>query len=236
MLSVLVLDDEPNDQISVKKILEELGYTDINCVTSLEEARTFMKKRLPSLLIADVILKDSTSLELVYDPSIPDIPTIFMTVTQDINIYNTIKDNFRFGFLIKPLSPILLQATINLLFSSYKSNYLEAYKNKILYINQGRKMHKIEGDEILWLESEGNYTTIVISNGKKYTIKKSLKRTVEKLNNHFTRCHQRFYVNLKKVDGVISENLLINGYEIPIGITYKNTFMNNLNILDNTDK
>ena len=62
-------------------------------------------------------------------------------------------------------------------------------------------------------------------------VRASLNEYLEKFEaSKFIRVHQRYAVNINKIDKINSEDLLINNHEIPISKSYKSALMKRLHL------
>lgn len=223
MATVLLVEDNAIEQIKIKKILIELGYTNITCVSSVEKAKQTINTTNPTLLIADVFLTGETSLDLVKEAF---IPTIFITTSKDISLYNSLREKHKYAYLIKPIESATLYSTINLLLSKPTETtnvHTDLTEDNALLIRQGKKQVRILFSSILWLESEGNYTFIITKSGK-YVIKRSLHRTAEELTANFVQIHRKYFVNIKHLSQLKADSILINEHEFPVTKKFKKIF------------
>ena len=113
----------------------------------------------------------------------------------------------------------ILQNIADDLSEVYSSNYLY---NKYIFIKVNNTFQRINLDRIDYLNSEGNYTNLIVGE-EKYTIKYSLTRLLEKSNfGSFIRVHRNYAVHkydISKID--FAERFLIaRGQKIPFGRTY----------------
>ena len=109
----------------------------------------------------------------------------------------------------------------------------EAFVQGSLFIKDGGILVKIRIRNVLWIQVEDKYCKL---NTKKraYTIRVSLKEIGQKLNEEsFAQSHKGYLVNLKKIDWVDLQSncIYVKGHEIPIGRSYKNLFIQSLDIL-----
>ena len=89
-------------------------------------------------------------------------------------------------------------------------------------MKEGRAMIKLRYDDILWLESSGNYTIINLSNGKRRVIRDSLGEFEKQLNPAiFIRIHKSFLINKIFVTEVHTDKLFIKQHGLPIGRTFQ---------------
>lgn len=227
MKHVLLIEDDPIEKIKLNALLIELGYTNITAVPSLSRAQAVLETNEVSLIIADVHLQGETSLSIISNALAVSIPTIFTTASKDITIYETIQNNHLYGYLIKPVDLITLRATINLV--THKLKRVDSLPN-VLLIRQGNKQYKVPYTDILWLETEGNYSFIHAVSGK-YAIKKSLRRIISELGGSFVQCHKKFCVNLDHVTSLKRDTLVVKGHEIPMTYFFKKVVVERLSTI-----
>ena len=85
-----------------------------------------------------------------------------------------------------------------------------------LVIQNKSEIHKINIDEILFVETL-NKDIIIHTKNKKYNTKTNMKTIEKELNRYnFYRCHKSFLVNMKYIDSIKPNNVLINNTQIPI--------------------
>jgi DNA-binding LytR/AlgR family response regulator len=226
MKSILLIEDNALDAILMKATLRELGYNDITCVSNLLQARQTMAAKQPSLIIADIFLDNELGTAILTEELTNSIPIIFTTASKNIETYKRIENNYRYGYLIKPIDPINLYALIN-----QTKLQLITSKNTTLFIRKGKKQYKINFSDIMWLEAEGNYT-FIHTRSEKYVVKKSLIRFMQELDDRFVQSHKKFYVNLSFVSGFKRDLVLIDDKEVPLTYFFKKAFLQRLQLLD----
>ncbi len=91
-----------------------------------------------------------------------------------------------------------------------------------LYMKDGRAFKKISLQNILWIESDGNYKKIYNTDLK---IGGMTRTSMDQLENelpaeHFQRVHRSFIVNTNYVDRVYYNRLSLKGQNIPVGRGY----------------
>lgn len=99
------------------------------------------------------------------------------------------------------------------------------------FIKSDRKLIKLNFDDILFIKGLGNYVEILTLNNKKYTYYKSLKDLIDKLPNEFMRVHNSHIINLKNVDYIEDNHLIIGEHKITIAKSYKECLLNSIDKL-----
>lgn len=94
------------------------------------------------------------------------------------------------------------------------------------FVKKGDVHHRINIDEIVYLQAEEQYT-VICSTKNKFIVKGSLKKWIEKIGKSFIRVHGSFAVNINRIVSVkLSENIIVfENKSIPIGRSYKTDFI-----------
>ena len=205
-MNVLIVEDNPIDQIKLRNAVERLNFKVAQITTSVAETTMCFTSAIQfDFLICDISLSDGVIFEI---DNWPDIPTLFVTAFEDKEFLdNSIKVR-KSWFIIKPFSDLILTSAIIKLLENFA-------KPKDLYITVfGKHKNPIQLplNEIVYLESEGNYSTIVTNNNSKYAIKRSAKLLVEEGIADFLRVRRATFINKSKITKVsIAENKIYAG-------------------------
>ena len=101
----------------------------------------------------------------------------------------------------------------------------EDSKNSHFFIKSSGQQHRINFDDILYVESIKDYVNIKTEN-QEYIVLDTLKSLENQLPENFARVHKSFILNLEKIEKIDVKNAFLNsGKEIPIGETYKSDFL-----------
>ncbi|KFC23335.1 LytR/AlgR family response regulator transcription factor [Epilithonimonas lactis] len=101
----------------------------------------------------------------------------------------------------------------------------ETSANSYFFVKSSGQQHKINFDEILYVESIKDYVNIKTEN-QEYIVLDTLKSLESHLPENFARVHKSFILNLDKIEKIDVRNVFLNsGKEIPIGETYKSEFL-----------
>ncbi len=80
----------------------------------------------------------------------------------------------------------------------------------------------IDLNKVVFFESKGNYTQIVLADGQKKMASKTLKHFENRIQHYaFVRSHHSFFININFVEGLGSGSTIINGMTIPISRSKK---------------
>lgn len=132
-------------------------------------------------------------------------------------------------YLLKPIPfDRFLKATI-------KAQELYSYKAQIsssqkeyqpsghhhIYVKSGTKLHKLNTDDILYFQKEGNYV-VFHTKHKKILSRLNMNQVLELIPEiGFLRVHKSYIVNLLNVEIIESHQLTVGGYKIPVAKPYR---------------
>ena len=102
-----------------------------------------------------------------------------------------------------------------------------------LLIKDRGNYHKLSVDDLIWVQSEGNYITLHTDN-KKYVVKQSLRRILEVLeDDRFVKIQKSYVIRTDLIDYIDGQNdrVHIGSLQLPIGRSFKDELFNQFKIL-----
>lgn len=104
--SLLIVDDELELLIMIKSIFERAGYTQITTVSSAREALNVIAKKMPEMIILDVMMPEMDGLELLQEiRAVSQVPVLMLTAKGEAEDRFA---GFELGaddYLVKPFLP-----------------------------------------------------------------------------------------------------------------------------------
>ena len=108
-------------------------------------------------------------------------------------------------------------------------NFNSKSLEKKITINTDGKLIFLESEEILYAESDGNYSTLYLQDGQKILLTKKLKEVNQILpSESFFRVHNSFIVNLGKIKEFLKTDgyvVLKTNHKIPVSRQKKSDFL-----------
>lgn len=95
------------------------------------------------------------------------------------------------------------------------------YQSKPISFLSERKKISLLLDDILFVESNDDFTIIVAIDGSRYKNKTPISKWEDVLGSRFIRIHRSYLVNKSRIDNISSESVSINNYELPISRKYR---------------
>lgn len=229
-LKCLIVDDEEIAIDGITDYMEGIEYLQLaGTCSSAIEAMEILKQEEIDLMFLDINMPRLTGLELLESLEKPPL-TILTTAYSEFAL-----DGFRLhvvDYLLKPYTfQRFIQATekaADLFRSRLVSEKGEDGKNTDMYIRQGDAFHRINWEEILFVESMQNYLKLHFKE-KTLVIHQTMTSLEEALPpNHFFRIHNSYLVNVRRIDTISGGRLFINGKELPISKHRKEAFLNSV--------
>lgn len=159
-----------------------------------------------------------------------DIKIIFTTAYREYAIEGF--DLHAVDYLLKPISFNRILDAVN----NFQQNHFKTVQNdsknesfaEFIFVKIDRKMHKIDFDKILWIESLSDYLKIETTEDTKVT-RETISGLESKLpESEFIRIHRSYIVAINKIESYSSEEVIIQKKSIPISRTYKEDVLKRL--------
>ncbi|CAM3338809.1 response regulator [Zobellia roscoffensis] len=227
---ILIVEDDMIIAANISLQLESLGYEVTGIVTRGEEALLQTKENAPDILLLDINLKGAlngiqTAMEIHKHR---DIPVIYLTANTDEATFSAAKKTKPKAFITKPFNKLNLERTIELVADQLvKENVqtaslpdLEVLEDRV-FIRYNGKMEKLLLDDMLYIEANRNYCTVVTKT-KRFVLSQTLKIMQGRLPKaNFVRVHRSFIVNISKLNTIADDHLVINRKVIPLSKSQK---------------
>lgn len=224
----LIVEDELLIAETISDFLKSEGCSNIFIAESVEEAIENMEHNKIDFVLTDIALgKNKSGIDLGHLLNTKyNIPFIYITSHADKAMIDKAKPTHPSAYILKPFKKEDLLIAIDLsLFNASREK-----KNDIdqeLVVKEGRALVRIFHNTILWLEADGNYTTIRLINNKRHVIRTTLSELEEQLSSgDFIRIHKSYLANKKHITEVRTNTVIIDKEELAVGRTYQQNLVN----------
>jgi len=233
-----LVEDEMIIAADLRTLIADLGYECAEPCGTYEEAVQMLESYEPGLVILDInIGSKRDGIELAkYIREHTDIPIIFLTANSDAATLDRAKTVRPNAFLTKPFQKTDIYIAVEIALSNFISTPSENKKEDqtiakdSIFIKDGPYFHKVKFDDITMLSSEHVYVTVHTAQ-KKFLVRTSLQEYLEKFDSSkIVRVHQRYAVNINKVDKINAACLIIENQEIPVSKSYHQALMAQLQL------
>ena len=229
-LKCLVIDDDPLICDLIQHFCSKVEEIDF-CLSADNalDGLKLLTSRPFDLIFLDYNLPDLNANSLL-DMKQTDTPVVMVTSHATFAVesydYSDIVD-----FIVKPLSfDHFYRAVERVLELSNKPTEKGQLAEKALFVKDGTKLTQIHFDHVNFIKSESNY--VIFNLGEKQVMSLlSMKELALKLPDNFVRIHRSFMVNIKKIDYLTAEEVVVQNHTLPIGSTYKAELMEKITAL-----
>lgn len=217
-----------------RKCCEKSGMLNVlGHFTNVPDALAFLNSNTVDVLFLDVEMPGATGFDLL--DQLGYNPKVILTTSKPEYAYNAfeyhvvdfLKKPFTYQRFLEALQKVSVQeqggAGITANGSSHSDNHI--------FIKSDGKLVRLNNEDILYIESMGDYVKFVTTD-KKYITHNTIKALEEKVNkNCFMKVHRSYIINLTKIDDIRENDLFIKGIEIPISKAHKQDVLRRLNII-----
>ncbi len=241
MLKAVIVDDEVKALQSLSWELTNFS-DEINVVASFTdpfEALSYLELNTPDCLFLDIEMPTMDGFQFIQKLKNKDFPVVITTAYNQYAI-KALK-NEAIDYLLKPIDSDDLKDTIVKIKKFNNKSYTAERLEKILLKFNSNPVHKkitlntdgklifLESDEILYAESDGNYSTIFLADGQKIVLTKKLKEVNELLpSDSFFRIHNSYIINLNKIKEFLRTDVYVvlqSNHKIPVSRQKKSDFL-----------
>jgi DNA-binding LytR/AlgR family response regulator len=226
--SCVIVEDLPVAAEYLKNCCEKSGDIDVlGHFTNVHDAVEFLNNHRVDLIFLDVEMPGDDGFKLL--DRIVYSPKVILTTSKTEYAYNAFEYHVT-DFLKKPFTYQRFQEAIGKLVFTEDTRKKESSDDHI-YIKTDGKLVRLNNDDILYIESMGDYVKFVLSD-KKYVSHNTIKNLEEKINpGVFLKIHRSYIVNMKKVQNIKDNTLVINGLELPISKANRAEVVRRLNVI-----
>ena len=217
----------------------------VGCATCVATARPLLAATNPDFVLLDINLEDGDAFTLLRQFESVPFKIVFVTAFDRYAV-----EAFKFSaldYVLKPYAPAELVAAIGKVIQeltqedyqyqlqAFLHNYSTDATVKKLVLKNVEAVHVIDVVDILYIQSDSNYSSFFLTNRQKIVVAKTLKIFEEKLRGgRFFRIHQRYLVNINHVrsfDKLNDTLLLSDAILLPVAQSKKKLLIHYLDQL-----
>ncbi|WP_428330575.1 LytR/AlgR family response regulator transcription factor [Mucilaginibacter sp.] len=217
MIRAIAIDDEPFALEVIRSHADKVPFIELTeCFTDAFKAIEYIAKGSVDLLFLDITMPDLSGLELM--ESLQQKPMVIFTTAYSEHAVQSYELN-AVDYLLKPFAFTRFLKACNKANEQLqaKQSYKPAASDSI-FIKSGYEQLKISYNDILYLESGGNYMSFILADGRTILSRLTMADTLALLPaNQFLKVHRSYIVNKLKVDRAERHQLHIGVQIVPVG-------------------
>jgi len=235
----LVVDDEPIARKIIINYIEQmpslvLAAESINALSAIDHLRTIGNI---DIIFLDINMPNLSGLQLLKIVQ-PQQPVIFTTAYAEFAVESY--ELNAVDYLLKPFSferfTKAVYKAIGVINNSQKnSSQITSDKRQIIFIKSDGKNYPVSIDDILYCEAMKNYTMVILRNEQKLMPLIPLSKfeaLLSEAGGGFIQIHRSFLISMKHITAVTPNNVIIDKFEIPIGVQFKERFFKVIGMKD----
>ncbi|MBC7572515.1 MAG: response regulator [Spirosoma sp.] len=254
-VNILIVEDEAILAMDLCDLLEADGYCVVGTANNGRKALDLFRQNPVDLILCDITIKgDWDGIETVTQLfRLRQVPLIYLTALSDRTTISRAKETLPAAYITKPFDAGQLRIAVEMALNNFSvrimtpvsrpapkviplnADSIPADKdqrtspilrvNDALFVKQNYQFVKVPLSDILYLEADDIYTTIVTT-GKKHVVRLSLGNILERLRaSRLVRIHRSYAVNLDQIDSFSEHETIIAGHSVPLGRNYKDDFL-----------
>jgi len=234
-IKCIAIDDEPLALDLIKQYASKISF--LKLIETFEnplDAIQFLSTNNVSLIFLDVQMEELSGIQFL--KVITNKPKVIMTTAYDkyaitgfeLDVVDYLLKPISFERFVKAVNKVydLINLETKFVDSDLKTNNQEEFysNDSYFFVKTGTQLVKINYDEILYIEGQGDYLSIVLKNKKILTLQTFSKMEKILPENLFIRVHKSYIVSLPNIEKIERNRIIIGDKYIPISDSYKEAF------------
>jgi DNA-binding LytR/AlgR family response regulator len=223
MISCIAIDDEPLALEVIKKYIAKIYFLELKgAFTDAIEAKKIIESVPVDVLFLDIQMPDLNGIELSKMISSRNTAVIFTTAFSQYAVEGFNVDAV--DYLLKPIEYDRFLKAV------YKAKEYIDYLNSqelqdgYIFVKSDYQMVKINLKDILYIEGLDDYIKIYLPQRSILTLMTLKTITLKLPTKEFLRVHRSYIVPASKIENVSKSKIRIGDKEIPIGVSYSDSF------------
>ncbi len=227
MIRVLAIDDEPLALQQLAVYIKKIQFLELvaECQSAIE-AKEILNSEDIDAIFCDINMPDLNGMDFVKSLSSPPL-VVFTTAYSEYAVEGFKVDAV--DYLLKPFGLDDFKRAANRLLERLESKPEPAAaepEDDSIFVKTDYRVVKLSISDIRYIEGMSEYLKIHLeSQPKPIVTLLSMKKMEEFLPSHFMRIHRSYIINLKKIQEVNKNRVIMDSETyLPIGDNYKDAF------------
>ena len=233
MIKCLAIDDEPLALEQLANYIKKIPFLELvaRCQSALD-AREIMECEVIDAIFCDINMPDLNGMDFVKSLAVPPM-VVFTTAYSEYAIEGFKVDAV--DYLLKPFGLADFQRAANKVKARYDLMNTAVVstvdEDNAIFLKTEYKVVRLSISDIRYVEGMSEYLKIhVEGQPKPLIVLLSMKKMEERLPNFFMRIHRSYIINLKKIQEVNKNRVIMDRDTwLPIGDNYKEQFQDYIN-------
>ena len=233
MIKCLAIDDEPLALEQLANYIKKIPFLELvaRCQSALD-AREIMECEVIDAIFCDINMPDLNGMDFVKSLAVPPM-VVFTTAYSEYAVEGFKVDAV--DYLLKPFGLADFQRAANKVKARYDLMNTAVVstvdEDNAIFLKTEYKVVRLSISDIRYVEGMSEYLKIhVEGQPKPLIVLLSMKKMEERLPNFFMRIHRSYIINLKKIQEVNKNRVIMDRDTwLPIGDNYREQFQDYIN-------
>lgn len=229
MLNCIVVDDDEMSRKVVVHFIEKTNFLQLTKeFDNGLDATRYLDEEHVDIIFLDVQMPEMSGMDFI-NALEKDIDVILITSEQKYAVEAFEKKVT--DYLVKPIEYSRFIQAAEKALKNVEIKRAASGQRKEFYVRADAKIVRISYEKILFVEALADYV-IIQTEAKKHIVHFTMKGIASRLpEEEFVRTHRSYIVNLDKIEALEDNSILIGEKYIPIGASYKEALLDQLNFL-----
>lgn len=228
-MNCILVDDEPLGRKAIELLINEVpGLHTCGSFGDALTAGRFLASHPVDLVFLDIKMPGINGLE--FARTIPRTTLVVFTTAYAEYALDSYEVD-AVDYLVKPIESERFKRAVEKariyrhLLAEAKNNRIESVRGESMFVKAERRFFKINFKDILFIEGLKDYV-VIQTHEQRIITRMNLKSMYELLPRIlFLRVNKSYIVNTERIDSFDNHDLFIGKYEIAIGTSYRDQFM-----------
>ena len=224
-IKCVITDDEPIARKGLRGYIEKTDFLTLagECENALQ-LNELLQKEQPELLFMDIEMPYINGIDFL--SGIRNPPKVIITSAYEQYALKGYELNVT-DYLLKPISFDRFLKAVNRVHELLQKEQ-ESTPEPYLFVKTDKLLKKVTIQDILFIESMGNYVLIHTSSSKEITYSPLRSLLEVRPGNQFMQVHRSYIVQTSKVQAIEGNMLIIGTHKIPIARNLRDEVLNAL--------
>jgi len=232
MRCIIIEDEIPAQELLQEYISRVPDLTLLGAFNSALKANPILQSEKVDVVFLDINLPTISGID--YLKTLNNPPNVVITTAYTEYAVESFEYPSIIDYLVKPFSFERFLKSLNKIESGTSTSSQIQYEainqvtqdEKSIFINVDKTLHKINLKDIIYVQSDRNYLTVVTTETKLVFIDTLKKWTSYLHGNNFIQIHKSYIINTQCIEKVTGNLVYINKSKLPIGKTFKPALFN----------
>jgi len=234
-MNCIIIDDDEMSRRVVEEFINRTDFLDLkNSFSNAVEAINYIKQDEDvNLIFLDIEMPEMSGIDFLNTLLTP--PQVIIISSKEEYAIQAF-DYSVTDYLLKPITYARYFKAVSKAYEIFNKGRANVDVEKEIFIKKNSSLVRIKYNDILWIEALENYVVINTINDK-FTIHFTMKSIENQLPSiKFKRVHRSFIVNISRITSIEDNSIIIKLNEIkkviPIGKSYKEKLLNEINLMN----